>query len=941
MFIGLGRMELMFSGKMNRIRTRFCFLLVLLFSCFSSYAQEKCSILGYVHEFVKTPLSNDNVSAAVTSFEAILITKQDTLSTFSKNGDFIFRDLDPGTVKLHIVKEGYIPFESDITLTEGDQAVTVELFHEGETLENAVVTANQPVLTMSGDTLVFHADAVRRMRGDFAIDLIAQMPGAEISDLGIKVGGKDVRRAYVNGVLVFGRDPMDAMRNLAAEEVIAMNIYDEDPLGTNELELQAHQKERVINIKTKNPIVDVTDIQVLLSGGADKAKDIDGKIQKRYIAGLSGNFFSEDLQIKTDILTNNLGIEKSIALGSDAFSTPASALTSHSVKSSLGLRVEKYWGKNYNTRTGLFVGYSFSDNYGKTPQKSIVEHFKTNLSPARKVTDSTLAITTMKSHNLDAGFQKNIGNARLTWTNRISILENGSSTEVMRENRVSDESYGENSSRGTDNDTWKIDENLSLRGRTKRGDSPYTLSLSFGADKGNNLGYNIDTLQSSASRRYLEMSGDNLSWNAGLNYSLTKYFKNGKPYSTYLKMQASTEYRNDSKKQTSLDLLGGTPSIDSFNSFDFTYSALTSKAGLVFSTLYFNGGLSVWHSYLVDNERIPAPEQKVSKSYLSLVPSLFLYNGRTINFNLNSGVLLPSMEQVRKRINNTNPYSVIAGNPDLTPGRTYTMSFSKRAQGMNMRDITLQTTFTHHPIVRREKYFLTSTILPEYDGYEMPAGSMLHYYENADWAINANLKYQDSKVLDSRSLKTKPFGFSYRMSVGAAVNPAYLVDELYRTTDFTTNGSANINYTPNERIRFSLQGAVGYSKSSSSISEKVIDAANWNYGLVVKYNPVRLAFMETSFNNSSKLIVGEGTVWSHNFLKLSIGANLMGQRLKLMVEGIDMLNNQSMYSTSVSENSFSQYFNPVFGQYFLISLKYRFNSTQERFFMSSFDTEIK
>ena len=158
-------------------------------------------------------------------------------------------------------------------------------------MENAVVTANQPVLTMSGDTLVFHADAVRRMRGDFAIDLIAQMPGAEISDLGIKVGGKDVRRAYVNGVLVFGRDPMDAMRNLAAEEVIAMNIYDEDSLGINELELQAHQKERVINIKTKNPIVDVTDIQVLLSGGADKAQDIDGTIQTRFIAGLSGNFY--------------------------------------------------------------------------------------------------------------------------------------------------------------------------------------------------------------------------------------------------------------------------------------------------------------------------------------------------------------------------------------------------------------------------------------------------------------------------------------------------------------------------------------------------------------------------------------------------------------------------------------------------------------------------
>lgn len=922
---------------MKRTERTVYLTLVLLVSCLKLSAQEKCSIIGYVHEFVKSTVGGKDMSVAVTGYEAILITASDTLSVVSRNGDFVFRNLDSGTVKIHIIKEGYKTFEDSITLTEGDQAVTIELSHEGEALDEAVVTASQPILTMAGDTIVFHANAVKRMRGDFAIDLIAQMPGAEISDIGIKIGGKDVRRAYVNGVLVFGRDPMDAMRNLSAEEVITMNIYDEAPLGSDEINLASQNKERVINIKTKNPIVDVTDIQTLLSGGADKEKNIDGKIQKRYIAGLSGNFFSENLQIKTDILTNNVGIDQSIALGNDAFSTPASALTSHAVKNAASVKVEKYWGRNYNTRTGLTVNYSFSNVNTRAPQKSIVEYFKTELSPERIVNDSTSSINSSRSQNLSTGLQKSFGNLRMTWNSNVNIHENRNSMDVTRENKVGGESYWENSSRGSDNDSWKIDERLSLRGRTKKNNRQYTLSVNLGADSGMSTGFNIDTLQSSASRRYLEMSGDRLSWDAGANLTYNIQFHNGKPYAQSLTLNASTEYRNENKKQASMDLLNGSPTVDSFNTYDFTYSVLTSKAGFRYNTLYFNGELNIWHSYLTDIERLPTDGQNVNRSYLSLVPSIHLYNGKTIDFNLNSSVLLPSLEQVRKRIDNTNPYSVTAGNPDLRPGRTYSMSFSKRAGGLKMRNLIVNSTLTHHPIVRREKSFMTATTLADYDGYEMPAGSMLHYSDNADWALNTRIQFTDSRVVDLNDMfKARPFTFTYHLSTGASVNPAFLMEELYRTTNLTSNGSFNMNYTPNEKIRFGLNTGVGYSRTSSSISDRIINTVNWNYGMVVKYNPWRLAFLEASYDNSSKLIVGEEKPWSHNFLKLSIGANLMDQKLKLMIEGIDMLNNASMFSSSITENSFIQKFNPVFGQYLLVSLKYRFNSTQGRFFNSSF-----
>lgn len=907
-------------------------MLALLLSCLASHSQEKCGIIGYVHEFVD--VFGEEKSVPVGGYEAILMTAKDTLSVVSENGDFQFRDLDPGTVRLLVFKEGYLPFDDNITLAEGDQAVTIELTHEGEELSAAVATANKPVLTMKGDTLVFHADAVKRMTGDFAIDLIAQMPGAEVSDLGISIRGKQVARAYVNGVLVFGRNPMDAMRHLSADQVVTMNIYDEAPLDIDEDLAEAKQKERVIDIRTKNPIFDVMDFQTLLSGGADMEKDIDGKLQERYIAGLSGNFFSEDFQIKADLLANNVGLGQSISMGGSSFSTPASALTSQTVRNYARVSVEKYWGRNYITRTGLTVGYTYSDAYTRSPQKSIVEQFKTELSPARTILDSTSSISSTRTHNLNTGFQKTLwGGLRMNWSNNLSLNQNLSSSDVVRENNVEGEIYRENSSRRSDDDGWAIDEMLTFNGRGEKSRNSYFLSLKFSADKGNTSGFNIDTLRSSASRRYLEMSGDKLNWNAGAAFNYSMLFKNGK-HQERLEFDLSSEYTKNNKKQASFDLLGGSPVADMVNTYDYTYSALTSKAGLTFQRLHFQAGLSVQHSYLTDTERIPAAGN-VSKSYVSLVPYIYLYSGKGTDLSLRSGVLLPSLEQIRKRVDNTNPYLVVAGNPDLRPGRSYILSFTHGPLSLEFRNLNMNVTFTDHPIVNRERVFQSATVLPEYDGYEMPAGSVLSFWDNADWALNANISYTASARIEF-SNKMKPIFLSYNLKASASVNPSYLMEELYRTSDLGGNAGISLNYTPTEKLRLGLNAGTGYTRSSSTISEKVIEALDWNYGMSFRYTPWNFAFVEARYSNNSRLILGGGDTWGNDFLKVSLGAYLLGGKLSIMLEGIDLLNNKDMYTTSFTENSFTQNFRPVFGQYALLSIKYRFNSTQGKSFTSSF-----
>lgn len=907
-------------------------MLALLLSCLAAPAQDKCGIIGYVHEFVE--VFGEEQSVPVGGYEAILMTAKDTLSVVSDNGDFQFRDLAPGTVRLLVVKDGYLPFDGNFTLAEGDQAVTIELTHEGEELTGAVATANQPVVTMKGDTLVFHADAVKRMTGDYAIDLIAQMPGAEVSDLGISIRGKQVSRAYVNGVLVFGRDPMDAMRHLAAEQVVTMNIYDEAPLGVDDDLAEAQQKERVIDIHTKDPIFDVADFQTLLSGGADKEKDIDGKLQERYIAGLSGNFFSEDFQIKADLLANNVGLGQSISMGGSSFSTPASAITSQTVRNYARVSVEKYWGRNYNTRTGLTVGYTYSDAYTRSPQKSIVEQFKTDLSPARTILDSTSSISSTRTHNLNTGFQKTLwGSLRMNWTNSLSLNQNLSSSDIVRENNVEGEIYRENSSRSSTDDGWAIDELLTFNGRGKKDRNPYSLSLKFSADKGNTSGFNIDTLRSSASRRYLEMSGDKLNWNAGAAFNYSLLFKNGK-HQERLEFDLSSEYTKNNRKQASFDLLGGSPVADMVNTYDYTYSALTSKAGLTFQRLHFQAGLSVWHSYLADTERIPA-DGNVSKSYVSLVPYLYLYSGKGTDLSLRSGVQLPSLEQIRKRVDNTNPYRVVAGNPDLRPGRSYTLSFTHGPLSFKFRNLYMNATFTAHPIVNRERIFQSATVLPEYDGYEMPAGSVLSFYDNADWALNVNIRYSAAEDIEF-SKKMETVFLSYNLEASASVNPSYLMEELYRTSDLGGNAGIGLNYIPTEKLRLGLSAGIGYTRSSSTISEKVIEALDWNYGMSFRYTPWKFAFIEARYNNNSRLILGGGDTWGNDFLKVSLGAYLLDGKLSIMLEGIDLLNNKDMYTTSFTENSFTQNFRPVFGQYALLSIKYRFNSTQGKSFRSTF-----
>lgn len=901
----------------------YLFVILLVFPlAVNAYAQKDCGIIGYVHTIMS---GNVSISVPVTDFTATLYTESDTLSTVSKNGDFAFRDLERGTVTLVITKPGFATFKERIELVEGDQTVTIELIQGGEELASAVVQAERPIVTMKQDTLIFHATAVKRMAGDFAIDLIAQMPGAEVTEMGISVGGKFIQKAYVNGVLIFGRNPMDAMRNLAAEEVVTMNIYDETPEMEEE---SGSSKPRVVNIKTLHRIVDVTDTQVVLAGGADNAKDIEGNTQKRYEAGISGKFFSELLQIKTNVTTNNLGFNN-FNFDGLILETPTGALTANSVNTIADLSVEKYWGRNINTRTGILVQYKYDESKTTTPTKSLTEYFQTGYSPMRNEADSSATVDNRKSHSLRTDLQKTIRGNKIVWTNNVSLSTRDQSVYRERTTETGGIMTKENSSNFSGTDSWNINETIRL---TR---SRFSSDISFKAQKDDSNGWLVDTLQSSSSRRYLTKDGEGVNWSTGINLTYFLSLKNVK-HNERFQFNLSSQYTSSKKSQISLDLLSPVPTRDMVNTFDYTYNVMTNKAGFVFRRYYLDMGADFAVYSLSDDERIPQSDGLFTKSYFSILPNLMIYGKRT--FSMTSTLSTPSVEQIRDRLDNINPFSIVAGNPKLRAAKIYSMSFGN-AGAWNGNGYTILATINTNPITRSESFFTEKTVLDDYDGYLMPAYSTLYTYRNADWAADTRFSYHNR--FDWRPIKALGhMNIHNEASTRLNINPSYMEDDLFRSKDWSLGDNLSMTSTLTEKFRLNLNASLQYSMSTSTISDRLIKAIQWSYGGFARYTPTERTIAEVTYANSSKFIFGTDNIRRNDFLKISIGASLMGQKLKILIEGIDLLDNKSSYSTSFSDIAFTQRFAPVFSKYYLLTIKYRFNSSQMSYFNGSLGRQL-
>ena len=161
----------------------------------------------------------------------------------------------PGKYALKVSFIGYVSYVKPLNLTASKPETylgKIMLKSDAIMLKEAVVTAEAPQVTVSGDTLGYNASAYRTSEGAALEELVKKIPGAEVDDDGnVKLNGKEIKKLLVDGKEFFGGDVKTGLQNLPANMVDKINAYDRQSDNARITGIDDGEEEAVLDIRVK------------------------------------------------------------------------------------------------------------------------------------------------------------------------------------------------------------------------------------------------------------------------------------------------------------------------------------------------------------------------------------------------------------------------------------------------------------------------------------------------------------------------------------------------------------------------------------------------------------------------------------------------------------------------------------------------------------------
>jgi hypothetical protein len=210
-----------------------------------------------------TGLVTDSLGYSLINASVMLLEEDSTMIEFTQTnveGKYSIPKVPYGTYLLKITYVGYIPITVPLTVDKKDIAVDKIVLNEiNVQLMEVVVKAARAPLKMKGDTIEFDITQFKVPQNSTLEDLIKRLPGMEVEEGGaVKMDGKDVTSVKVDGKSFFGNNPAMATKNLPAEGVSTVQVYDrksDEQKATNS-DIPTNEKE--MNVVLKDDFKNIT-----------------------------------------------------------------------------------------------------------------------------------------------------------------------------------------------------------------------------------------------------------------------------------------------------------------------------------------------------------------------------------------------------------------------------------------------------------------------------------------------------------------------------------------------------------------------------------------------------------------------------------------------------------------------------------------------------------
>ena len=234
-------------------------------------AQSTASVTGIVFDTIsKKGLAYSTVS--------VVHEKDSTLVSFTRadsTGKFKLSGLPKGDYIINFSYVGYVPKWLPIKLTLAEQLDLGKVaLNDLLNANNVTVTARRPPVTINNDTIDFNTENFKTQPNAVVEDLLKKLPGVTVDKDGtVKVNGQKVNRILVNGREIFTGDLKMVTKNLDADAVDKVQVFDKKSDRAEFTGMEDGQSEKTINLKLKKDRDNATFGRVSAGQGTNKRFD--------------------------------------------------------------------------------------------------------------------------------------------------------------------------------------------------------------------------------------------------------------------------------------------------------------------------------------------------------------------------------------------------------------------------------------------------------------------------------------------------------------------------------------------------------------------------------------------------------------------------------------------------------------------------------------------
>jgi len=270
-----------------------CFFLFI-----STYGQSKISGI------IKDANENKPVYNAVVS----LITPKDSIlfqfTRTDSSGNFILKNVPNGNYILMASQPYYADLLDNIAVQKDEQIAPIKLISKGTLLKEIIVKSGSP-LHIKGDTTVYTADSFKVSANANVEELLKKLPGIQVDKDGtIKAMGETVQKVLVDGEEFFGDDPGMAVKNLRADAVKEVQVFDKKSDQAEFTGIDDGKTQKTINLKLKD------NSKHGYFGKIDVAAGPQAHIENRYNDNVMFSTFKGKRKLSAFLLNGNTGQDR-------------------------------------------------------------------------------------------------------------------------------------------------------------------------------------------------------------------------------------------------------------------------------------------------------------------------------------------------------------------------------------------------------------------------------------------------------------------------------------------------------------------------------------------------------------------------------------------------------------------------------------------------------